>query len=70
MRKMSKSAPNNYVGVTEPPQEMFGKADVAFRRDDAAFIPELLTDAELEEISRYQEVARFIRWRARSGCPA
>jgi tyrosyl-tRNA synthetase len=49
VRKMSKSL-GNYVGVTEPPQEMFGKL---MSLSDAMMLRyyELLTDAELEEMA-------------------
>ena len=38
VQKMSKSL-GNYVGVTEPPEEMFGKADARPRRGDARVLP-------------------------------
>jgi tyrosyl-tRNA synthetase len=49
VRKMSKSL-GNYVGVTEPPQEMFGKL---MSLSDAMMLRyyELLTDSELEEMA-------------------
>ncbi len=38
VQKMSKSL-GNYVGVTDPPEEMFGKADADPRRGDARVLP-------------------------------
>ncbi len=53
VQKMSKSL-GNYVGITEPPQEMFGK--IMSISDELMWrYYELLTDVPLEEISSWKE---------------
>jgi len=53
VQKMSKSL-GNYVGITEPPQEMFGK--IMSISDELMWrYYELLTDVPLEEIARWKE---------------
>ncbi len=53
VQKMSKSL-GNYVGITEPPQEMFGK--IMSISDELMWrYYELLTDIPLEEISRLKQ---------------
>ena len=55
VQKMSKSL-GNYVGITEPPQEMFGK--IMSISDDLMWrYYELLTDIPLEEIASLKEAA-------------
>jgi tyrosyl-tRNA synthetase len=52
---MSKSL-GNYIGITEPPQEMFGK--IMSISDELMWrYYELLTDVPLEEISSWKEAA-------------
>jgi len=53
---MSKSL-GNYVGINEPPEEMFGKLmsisdELMFRYD------ELLTDVETEQIEKWKREAK------------
>ncbi len=55
VQKMSKSL-GNYVGITEPPQEMFGKL-MSISDELMWRYYELLTDVPLEEISRLKEEA-------------
>ncbi|WP_028845736.1 tyrosine--tRNA ligase [Thermodesulfatator atlanticus] len=53
VQKMSKSL-GNYVGITEPPQEMFGK--IMSISDELMWrYYELLTDVPLEQIARWKE---------------
>ncbi len=53
VQKMSKSL-GNYVGITEPPQEMFGK--IMSISDELMWrYYELLTDVPLEELARLRE---------------
>ena len=55
VQKMSKSL-GNYVGITEPPQEMFGK--IMSINDELMWrYYELLTDVPLEEIASLKEAA-------------
>ena len=53
VQKMSKSL-GNYVGITEPPQEMFGKL-MSISDDLMWRYYELLTDIPLEEIERLKQ---------------
>ena len=53
VQKMSKSL-GNYVGITEPPQEMFGKL-MSISDELMWRYYELLTDVPLEEIARLKE---------------
>ena len=55
VQKMSKSL-GNYVGITEPPQEMFGKL-MSISDDLMWRYYELLTDVPLEEIASLKEQA-------------
>jgi tyrosyl-tRNA synthetase len=55
-RKMSKSL-NNYVGITEPPQEMFGKL-MSISDAQMWLYYELLTDFEERTITRLKEEVR------------
>ncbi len=55
-RKMSKSL-NNYVGITEPPQEMFGKL-MSISDAQMWFYYELLTDFDERTITRLKEEVR------------
>ncbi|OAG27650.1 tyrosine--tRNA ligase [Thermodesulfatator autotrophicus] len=55
VQKMSKSL-GNYIGITEPPQEMFGK--VMSISDELMWrYYELLTDIPLEQIAKWKEEA-------------
>ncbi len=53
VQKMSKSL-GNYIGITEPPQEMFGKL-MSISDELMWRYYELLTDVPLEEIARWKE---------------
>ncbi len=56
IQKMSKSL-GNYVGITEPPQEMFGK--IMSISDELMWrYYELLTDVPLEEIASWKEAVK------------
>ena len=56
VQKMSKSL-GNYIGINEPPQEMFGK--VMSISDDLMWrYYELLTDLSVDEIKRMREAAK------------
>ena len=55
VQKMSKSL-GNYVGITEPPQEMFGKL-MSITDELMWRYYELLTDIPLEQISSWKEAA-------------
>ncbi|WP_457755525.1 tyrosine--tRNA ligase [Thermodesulfatator indicus] len=55
VQKMSKSL-GNYIGITEPPQEMFGK--IMSISDELMWrYYELLTDVPLDQIARWKEEA-------------
>ena len=63
VRKMSKSL-GNYIGVTDPPEEMYGKTPEPARRGDAPVVPAAARSRTSPTATRRARPSA--RWRGRS----